>query len=149
MTVAMLLLAVLAAHLSALGRAWWGPWAPDPFVPLAALLALQAPRRLLPLAALLLGGLRAVVLVEPAGGQVLPLLLALGTVAALRERLGRRAILRASLIVASVWWLMTALLASVLTRAPQAGPELFTGAAMLLPLPVLVRLVLRRRLGAT
>jgi hypothetical protein len=144
MTALMLLLALAAAPLGALSRSWWGELGPDPTVLVAAACALLLKPRQLALTALALGWSRALVLGEPAGGQVLCALAALSV----GWRLGPggpggRPWLLTSLSVAGTWWLVSQALALVLGLlpgalvAPSAGAGLFTAAALALPSPVL------------
>jgi hypothetical protein len=151
MTALLLLLALAAAPLGALSRSWWGGLAPDPVVLVAAACALLLKPRQLALAAVALGWSRALVLGEPAGGQVLCALAALSV----GWRLGPggsdgRPWLLTSLSVAGTWWLVAQALSLLLgllpggLMAPTAGPGLFTAAALALPSPILASWRVRR-----
>jgi hypothetical protein len=151
MTALLLALALAAAPLGALSRSWWGDLGPDPAVLVAAACALLLKPRQLALAALALGWSRALVLGEPAGGQVLCALAALSVGWRLGPGApGSRPWLLTSLAVAGTWWLVAQVLALVLGLlsgalvAPAAGPGLFLAAALALPSPVLASWRARR-----
>ncbi|RKY20966.1 MAG: hypothetical protein DRQ55_05840 [Planctomycetota bacterium] len=150
------LAALVSAPLLTLGTAWLGPAAPDPFVP-AAVWAAQCLRvRQLPWAAVALGWMRAFVLAEPAGGQVLCALLAL----LLAARVGPagssgRPLLTTAVVIALSWWAVAALLSWVAGVLPGAagnllsgpsndGSGLLLGALLLLPSPLLAAWRMRR-----
>lgn len=146
MTLVMLLLSVAAAQGHVVAAAWLGLQAPDPMVGLAAFAGLWWPRRTLPLAALVLGLGRAVVLAEPAGGQIFCAWLALAVVAAQRPDPRRDvegiyvrfawAALSAAAAWAAAGWVLRALFDVPL----QSGRELFLGVIVVLPLARLAAL---------
>jgi len=104
---------------------------------LAAFAAMYLPWRRLLACAVLMGWLRAVVLLEPAGGQVLCAWGALVLVAglrsqlALRERLG---FVLAAVLVAGTWSLLGRGLSALFDVPLTGGRELLLGAALALPL---------------
>jgi len=131
--IVLLALAVLMGQLHALGAAWAGAFVPDPFVCLAAFAGLYWPRRGLAGAALALGLGRALVIMEPAGGQVLCAWGALLVLASQREAFdrGRPATLAAAALLVAVTWTVLAWLLALISGAPvSAGLSLFTGAAL-------------------
>lgn len=138
MIASVLILALLAAELLLLGRAWLGPWAPDLFVPVAALLSTSLPSSRLPLCALALGWMRALVLLEPVGGQVLCALVALSASALLGGVGGLRGLPRSAGVVALCWYGTASLLGRFALPAgpPHGGTELLMGALVVLPLAV-------------
>ncbi len=137
MTLLLLLLAVTATQIHVVADAWLGPAAPDPTVCLAAFCGLYWPRGTLPLAALALGWGRAMVLVEPAGGQVLCALVALALVATQRDdnstSEGGYALVWAALTVSLAWAAAGWLLGQFTDVPIKAGRELFLGSVLALP----------------
>ena len=146
MTLVMLLLSVAAAQAYVVAAAWLGLQAPDPVVGLAAFAGLWWPRRTLPLAALVLGLGRAVVLAEPAGGQVFCAWFALAVVAAQRPDPRRAAenlyprFAWAALSAAGAWALGGWVLRALFDVPLQSGRELFLGVLVVLPLAKLAML---------
>lgn len=129
--------ALLAGQLWAVSRAWLGPVAPDPLVIVGTALALSCPRRQLPWVAMMVGWVRALVLIEPAGGQVLCAWAAMVVVAAVRRglrRQGRSGVLLGGLLLALVWWCSAAALSWVWGASVIAGEELFWGVLAGVPL---------------
>ena len=142
---AVLLLALLSAHSLALGRLWWGDLAPDPMVLVIAGLALQGQRRVLLPGAVVAGWLRALVLLEPAGGQVLGAWAAIFLVASLREHLGARSLLTASVLAAGTWAGVTLLLSAITGSGHVGLSSLFLGAGLAIPFSLVGALRRRRR----
>ena len=134
--------ALLAGQLWAVSRAWLGPAAPDPLVAVAMGLALTWPRRQLLWGAVMVGWVRALVLTEPAGGQVLCAWAALLIVASARRglrRSGRSGVLLAGLLLAVVWWCSALVLSWAWGVPVVAGQELFWGVLVGAPLLWVVR----------
>lgn len=122
MTLLLLAASLLLTQLHLVGTAHWGELVPDPIVPLIVLAGLASRGPGVPLSALALGWSRAVVRVEPAGGPVLAVLLAVGLVVLCRRRLpGRR----------SARILLAAVLAAGMLLAVNAGLELWPGQPVL------------------
>ncbi|MFT7463699.1 MAG: hypothetical protein ACI9EF_002046 [Pseudohongiellaceae bacterium] len=139
--------ALLAGQAFVLGRAWLGPLAPDPMVLVATFLALTCSRRRLLVGVIAVGWVRALVLVEPAGGQVLCAWGAMYAVASL-GRGGQRGPLFSSVVLAAVWWCCAWLVRWASGVSVLAGQELFLG--VIFSVPVLWALLPSRRLhGAT
>ncbi|MGQ0553531.1 MAG: hypothetical protein ACT4PU_09970 [Planctomycetota bacterium] len=154
-------LALLWTQLHAVARAWaeavgWpAALVPDPFALLVAGAALGgagraaggrsasawgldrgAERNALLLAALSLGLGRALVLAEPAGGQVLCAALAVLLIGGQRSSFDRRSAAGwalAALLVALCWWAGGALLAWLSGAPVSGGPALACGAALAWP----------------
>jgi len=148
---AVLAAAVLSAQALVLGRALLGSMAPDPMVVLATALALAWPARRLLLAAVFLGWVRALVLVEPAGGQVLCAWAALFSVAAFRSSLrrgGRRGFLFAGVLLAAVWWLTALAVSWAAGVHVSAGRELLLGLLLAVPCAGLLMRISRPEGGA-
>lgn len=131
------LLALASAQLLVLGRAHLGGWAPDLLLLVLLHGALFAPSRRLLMVPLVVGWLRALVLLEPAGGQVLAALAATLLVSSLRSQIreapGLGWVLGAFLAAGS--WSLTAALLEAITGVPLvAGRELVLGALLAVPL---------------
>jgi hypothetical protein len=142
--------AVLASQMLVLSRAWLGTFGPDPLVLLAAYATLYAPRRSVLPSLVLLGWLRALVLLEPAGGQVLCLLVAGAIVSGLREHLVEHrqlGFVLGALILAGCWSMAAALVSAGFGVVVLGGRELVLGAALSVPLAALAGRA-NRRLGA-
>ncbi len=137
MTVVLTLVVVLLGQLFVVSRGWLGSFAPDPLVVVATWVALYWPRRTALLPLVLLGWIRALVLVEPAGGQVLPVLVAAAIVAGLRQHLleFREAGFVVGALVYAGCWSMAAFLVSRGFDVPlTGGRELVLGALLSIPL---------------
>ncbi len=147
MTLLLLLLTLAATQAALLAAPWTGGLALDPTVCLAAFAGLYWPRRTLPLAALALGWGRAVVLLEPAGGQILCAWVALMFVAAQRTETRQGAaeavpwtrFVIAAFLAAAAWMGAGWLLGMVLPNPLQAGRELFVGVIVAIPVARLAR----------
>ena len=155
MTLVLLLLSVAATQGFVVAAAWLGGPAPDPVVGLAAFAGLWWPRRTLPLAALVLGLGRAVVLTELAGGQIFCAWLALVVVAGQRPD-PRRALENvyarfawAALSAAGAWALAGWALRALFDVPLQSGRELLLGVVVVLPLARLAALGARSAGWAT
>lgn len=134
---ALLLLALFASQALVVSRAWLAAYAPDPLLPVAAFAALYWPRRGLLLPVLVVGWLRALVLLEPAGGQVLCVLGSTLIVASLRPALlswGRAGYVLAALVQAGCWSLCAAAVSALSGQTITGGRELVLGALLAVPL---------------
>lgn len=147
MTVVLALLAVLAGQVFVVSRAWLGSFAPDLLVPIAAYLALYWPRRSVLLAIVLVGWVRAMVLVEPVGGQVLAVLVASAIVSGLRPHLlefREFGYVLAALIMAGCWSMAAALTSHAFGVTVIGGRELVLGSLLSVPLAGLASNLARR-----
>jgi hypothetical protein len=132
-----IVLALLSAQLLVLSRALLGNWAPDLLVVVLLHGALFAPARRLLLVPLVVGWLRALVLLEPVGGQVLGALVATLLVSSLRSQLRDAPALGwvfGAFLAAGSWSLTVALLELVSGVPLVAGRELVLGAVLAVPL---------------
>lgn len=137
----MLAAAFLAGQALLLGRAWLGPLAPDPMVVVGVTLALSQPPRRLLAAAVMLGWVRALVLVEPVGGQVLcawAALFAVATLARGLRRSGRSSFLFGGMVLAAVWCAGALVVSWASGVTVSAGPELWWGVVLAAPVPWLL-----------
>ena len=147
MTLLLLLLTLAATQAALLAAPWTGGLALDPTVCLAAFAGLYWPRRTLPLAALALGWGRSVVLLEPAGGQILCAWLALMFVAAQRredrhgvaEPVPWTRFVIAAFLAACAWLAAGWVLNLALPTPIQTGRELFVGVLVAIPVARLAR----------
>jgi len=133
----LLVLATVASQLFTAARSWLGAAAPDPFVLVAAFAAVWWPRRTRLLAVVLLGWTRALILVEPAGGQVLCAWLTFVFVGVFRDRLmalRKTGYVVGAALTACCWVLGARLVALVPGADPTAGRELMLGALLAIPL---------------
>lgn len=146
MILLLLVCGLVTGRLFLLGQLWLGEYAPDPTILVAVLCALALPPRRMVFAAVLLGWGRAVVLLEPAGGQVLCAWGAMAVVAGLRSQLqlleGTGYVL-GCVIGAGCWSLVARGLQLVADQPLTGGRELLLGAALALPIAGLAH-----RLGA-
>lgn len=151
MIVLLALLLWTAAPLHGLALDWCGAWAPDPSVALAVLALAALRPAALPAAALALGWMRAIVLVEPAGAQVLAALVALQVARGLIGLPTRRTAFSAAAVVAVAWSAVLFLIDTWIASSARAGGStvdlarpLLLGALLLLPFS-LARAWARRR----
>lgn len=141
------LLAVLLGQVFVVSRGWLGSFALDPLVPVAAYVALYWPRRAVLIPIVLLGWVRALVLVEPAGGQVLAALVSFAIVAGLRSHLlefREFGYVLGTLILAGCWSMAAALIAHGSGVAVTGGRELVLGSLLSVPLAGLALSMARR-----
>jgi hypothetical protein len=133
----LLALAVLSVQSYVVAESWIGIQAPDPIICLAAFAGLYWPRRTLLLAAIALGWGRALVLLEPAGGQILCAWLTLAVVASQRGDHARTSwvwFVTAALLAAATWSTAGVMVRLAFDVPLQAGLELFLGAVLSIPL---------------
>ena len=137
MTILLAISAVLLGQLFVVSRGWLGGFAPDPLVPIAAFVALYWPRRSVLPAIVLLGWVRALVLVEPAGGQVLAALISCAIVAGLRPHLlefREFGYVVGTLILAGCWSMAAVLTTHAFGVSVTGGRELVLGSLLAVPL---------------
>lgn len=147
MTLALAFLTVLAGQLFVVSRGWLGSFAPDLMVPLAAYLALYGRRRSALIGIVLLGWVRALVLVEPVGGQVLAALLACAIVSGLRPHLlefREFGFVLAAFILAGCWSMAAFLTSHAFGVTVIGGRELVLGSLFSVPLAGLASRLARR-----
>ena len=137
MIVALVFVAVFLGQVFVVSRGWFGSFAPDPLVPIAAFVALYWPRRTVLLSLVLLGWLRASLLVEPAGGQVLAVLVAYAIVTGLRTHLlefREFGYVLGAFILAGCWSMAAVLTSSAFGIGISGGRELVLGGLLSIPL---------------
>ena len=147
MTIVLAFIAVLLGQVFVVSRGWLGSFAPDPLVPIVAFVALYWPRRSVLLSIVLLGWVRALVLVEPAGGQVLAALIACAIVAGLRTHLlefREFGYVLGTLILAGCWSMAAVLTSHAFGVAVTGGRELVLGSLLAVPLSGLAVSMARR-----
>ena len=146
----LVLVAALLSQVFVLSRAWLGSYAPDPLLVVASFAALYWPRGGLILPVLAVGWLRGLVLLEPAGGQVLCCLVSTLIVSGLRVHLlewrGLGFVL-GSFIQAGCWSMAATLVSHLFGVPVLGGRELVLGAALSIPLAGLAQAA-SRRVGA-
>jgi hypothetical protein len=150
-TLVLAILTVLLGQAFVVSRGWLGTFAPDPLVPIAAYLALYWPRRSVLPCIVLLGWVRALVLVEPAGGQVLAALISCAIVAGLRPHLlefREFGYVLGTLILAGCWSMAAALITHASGVSVIGGRELVLGSLLAVPLAG-VAVNVARRYGET
>lgn len=137
MILALVCVAVLLGQVFVVSRGWFGSFAPDPLVPVAAFVALYWPRRTVLLCLVLLGWLRALLLLEPVGGQVLAVLIAYAIVAGLRTHLlefREFGYVVGAFILAGCWSMAAVLTSHAFGVGVTGGRELVLGGLLSVPL---------------
>ena len=137
MILLLLVAGLVTGRVFLLGQQWLGASAPDPTILVAVLCALSLSPRRVVLAAVLIGWGRAVVLLEPAGGQILCAWAAMAVIFGLRSQLqlleGTGYVL-GCVIGAGCWSLVVRVLQLVVDQPFTGGRELLLGALLALPI---------------
>ncbi len=127
------LLIVVLGQMFVVSRGWLGAYGPDPLIPIAGYVALYWPRRTALLPIVLLGWVRALILVEPGGGQVLAALVSFAIVGGLRQHLlefREMGYVLGTLILAGCWSMATVLTTRAFGVPIAGGRELVLGAVL-------------------